>query len=59
VTVRTGLPAGEDPDAVLERMRRYQDAGVSHLCLETSFRDMARAYETLERFAREVRPKLG
>ncbi len=58
VTVRTGLPAGEDPDVTLERVRQYKQAGVSHLCLETSFRDLARAYAALERFAREVRPKL-
>jgi probable F420-dependent oxidoreductase len=58
VTVRTGLRADDDPDAVLERMRQYKQAGVSHLCLETSFRDPARAYAALERFAREVRPRL-
>lgn len=58
VTVRTGLRADDDPDAVLERMRRYKEAGVNHLCLETSFRDPARAYAALERFAREVRPRL-
>ena len=58
VTVRTGLRADDAPDTVLERMRRYKDAGVSHVCLETSFRDPARAYAALERFAREVRPRL-
>jgi ubiquinone/menaquinone biosynthesis C-methylase UbiE len=58
VTVRTGLRADDDPDAVLERMRQYKQAGVSHLCLETSFRDPARAYAALERFAREVRARL-
>jgi alkanesulfonate monooxygenase SsuD/methylene tetrahydromethanopterin reductase-like flavin-dependent oxidoreductase (luciferase family) len=58
VTVRTGLPASEDPDATLARLRRYQDLGVTHLCLETSFRDPGRAYMVLERFARDVRPKL-
>lgn len=58
VTVRTGLPGGEDPDATRSRLRRYRDLGVAHLCLETSFRDMDRAYAVLERFARDVRPKL-
>jgi probable F420-dependent oxidoreductase len=58
VTVRTGLPGSEDPDATLGRLRRYQDLGITHLCLETSFRDPGRAYGVLERFARDVRPKL-
>ena len=58
VTVRTGLPAGEEPDATLARLGRYRDLGVTHLCLETSFRDMDRAYATLERFASDVRPQL-
>lgn len=58
VTVRTGLRADEPPDATLARLGRYRDLGVTHLCLETTFRDMDRAYATLERFATEVRPKL-
>ena len=58
VTVRTGLRAGEDPDATLARLRRYRDLGVTHLCLETGYREMDRAYATLERFARELRPQL-
>lgn len=58
VTVRTGLPGSEDPDATLARLRRYTDLGVTHVCLETSFRDPSRAYTTLERFARDVRPNL-
>ncbi len=53
-----GLPAGEDSANALGRLRRYRDLGVTHVCLETSFRDMDRAYATLERFAAEVRPQL-
>ena len=58
VTVRTGLPGAEEPDATLARLRRYQELGVTHMCLEPSYRDMDRAYATLERVAREVQPKL-
>jgi probable F420-dependent oxidoreductase len=58
LTVRTGLGASEPPEATLGRLRDYQDAGVSHICLETNFRDPERAYATLERFAREVRPQV-
>lgn len=58
VTVRTGLAATEAPEATLARLGRYRDLGVTHLCLETNYRDMDRAYATLERFATETRPKL-
>jgi probable F420-dependent oxidoreductase len=58
ITVRTGLPGTEAPEATLERLRRYQELGVSHVCLETGYRVMERAYDTLERFARETRPRL-
>ena len=58
ITVRTGLPGREEPEATLTRLRRYRDLGVSHVCLEPSFRDMGRAYALLERVARQVRPAL-
>ena len=58
VTVRTGLPGREEPDATLARLHRYQDLGVTHIALEPSFRDPDRTYALLERVAREVRPKL-
>jgi probable F420-dependent oxidoreductase len=58
VTLRTGLPAAEEPEATLARLHRYQELGVTHVCLETSFRDVDRALATLTRFAREVRPAL-
>ena len=59
LTVRTGLPAGEPTEATIERLEQYAAAGVAHICLETTFRHMERAYETLERFASDVRPKLA
>ncbi len=58
ITVRTGIRAGDESDATLARLRRYRDLGVTHLCLETGYRDMERAYATLEHFARDLRPRL-
>lgn len=58
VTVRTPIAGGEDSDATLARLRRYKELGVTHLCVETGYRDMNRAYATMERLAREIRPKL-
>jgi probable F420-dependent oxidoreductase len=59
VTVRTPMRAGEDTDAAVARLSRYRDLGVTHLCLETGYRDMDRAYATLERVAKEIRPRLS
>ena len=58
ITARTGLPADEEPDATVERLGRFRDAGVTHLCLDITFREMDRAVAALERFAHEVRPRL-
>jgi probable F420-dependent oxidoreductase len=57
LTVRTGIRLGQD-EAFVERMRQYKAAGVSHVCLETGYSNMARAYETLEHFARDLRPHI-
>jgi probable F420-dependent oxidoreductase len=57
VTVRIPVRAGDDA-TTLDRLRRYRDLGVTHLCLETGFRDMDRAYATLENIARNLRPQL-
>ena len=54
ITVRTGYRMGDD-DRMIPLLRRYQDLGVSHICIEVGFRDMGRAYETLEHFAAKVR----
>lgn len=56
VTVRFGVGAREESAAVVEKLRRYKDLGVTHVCIETGYRDMDRAYATLERIATEVRP---
>lgn len=56
ITLRTGL-RGDDDAEILARLRRYQALGVAHICLETSNRDMDRAYATLDHFATEVRPQ--
>jgi probable F420-dependent oxidoreductase len=57
-------PAGDRPyfqgtaDQVLADLRRYAEAGVGHFVFDFTKPDLQAALETLERFAREVRPKL-
>jgi probable F420-dependent oxidoreductase len=57
-------PAGDRPyfqgtaDQVLADIRRYAQAGVGHFVFDFTQPDLRAALETLERFAREVRPKL-
>jgi probable F420-dependent oxidoreductase len=58
VTVRFGVGAREENDAVVARLRRYKDLGVTHVCIETGYREMERAYTTLERLAKDVRPRV-
>ena len=59
VTVRFGIGSREENEAIAERLRRYQALGVTHLCIETGYRDLDRAYATLERVAKEVRPGIS
>jgi probable F420-dependent oxidoreductase len=58
VTLRLGIRGSEPSAAVAARLRTYRDLGVTHACIETGYRDLPRAYETLERVAKEVRPEL-
>lgn len=60
VTGRIGLrlrPGEENEE--LARIRRFQEAGVSHLVLEVGTRDLDLAYSRMERFARDLLPALA
>jgi alkanesulfonate monooxygenase SsuD/methylene tetrahydromethanopterin reductase-like flavin-dependent oxidoreductase (luciferase family) len=58
-------PPGERPlfqgtaDQVIADIRAYADAGVTHFVWDFTNQDLRLVLENLERFAQEVRPKLG
>ena len=58
ISVRMGLASRESTADTLDRVRRYGDAGVEHVLLETSYRSLADMIGTYERFASDVLPKL-
>ena len=55
-SVRVGLPARESSADTAERIRRYRDAGVQDVLLETSYRSLPDMISTYERFASDVLP---
>ena len=60
----TAAPAGRflltgSPSQVADDIRRYGDVGVTHLVLDVMTSDPATIAETMDRFANEVRPRLG
>lgn len=48
-----------DPEQIAGDLRRYRDVGVRHFALDFLATDPAEMHETLERFARDVRPLVG
>lgn len=61
---RTKSPGGDRPlfqgtaDQVLEDLRRYQAAGVTHVIFDPTRTELRAALASLERFAGEVRPRV-
>jgi hypothetical protein len=47
-----------DPGQIAADLQRYRAAGVDHFALELLAADPAEMHETVERFAREVRPQV-
>jgi probable F420-dependent oxidoreductase len=58
ISVRMGLASKGKSADTLDRLRRYRDAGVEHVLLETNYRSLPDMLTTYERFASEVLPKL-
>ena len=58
LSARLGLPARQDPQALVGELRALRDLGVSHVILESRVRDLEDLTEIYERFARDVRPQL-
>ena len=59
LTLRIQLSATEDAKATVERLREYQDVGVSHIAFEMWAGSQDQFRQALERIAREVRPALA
>jgi probable F420-dependent oxidoreductase len=58
LSARLGLPARQDPQALLGELRTLRDLGVSHVVLESRIRDLGDLTAIYERFAADVRSKL-
>ena len=58
ISARVGLPAKQEPDALLREIRGLAELGVSHVILESRARDLADLTQIYERFAKDVRGKL-
>lgn len=58
LSARLGLPARQDPQALIAELRALRDLGVSHVILESRVRDLEDLTAIYERFAAEVRAKL-
>jgi len=58
LSARLGLPARQDPQALLAELRALRDVGVSHVILESRTRDLEDLTAIYERFANDVRSKL-
>jgi len=58
LTLRASLTATEDSQRTIERLKSYQEVGVSHLVLEMWVGSVEQFRQALERFSREVRPAL-
>lgn len=59
LTLRLPLAAAEDSQRTIERLRGYQEVGVSHIVFDMWVRSVEEFRQGLERFASEVRPALA
>ena len=51
-------PTQGRPGDIVDAIRRYRDAGTSHMVLDFVPETLPTALDTMERFAQEVRPAL-
>jgi probable F420-dependent oxidoreductase len=58
-TVGRPAPLSGTPQQIIDNIRRYADAGVSHIVLGIRGRDPETMLQTVRRFADEVRPKVS
>jgi probable F420-dependent oxidoreductase len=58
ISARLGLPARQDPAALVAEIRDLAGLGVSHVILESRVRDLDDLTAIYEKFARDVRPRL-
>lgn len=58
LSARLGLPARQDPQALIGELRALRDLGVSHVILESRVRDLEDLTAIYERFAADVRPEV-
>ena len=58
ISVRLGLPARQDADALVREISELGSLGVSHVIIESRVRDLEDMTAICEKFAREVRARL-
>jgi alkanesulfonate monooxygenase SsuD/methylene tetrahydromethanopterin reductase-like flavin-dependent oxidoreductase (luciferase family) len=58
ISARLGLPARQDPDALVREITALAELGVSHVILETRVRDLDDLTAIYEKFAKDVRSRL-
>ena len=58
ISVRLGLPARQDADALVREIGELASLGVSHVIVESRVRDLEDMTAICEKFAREVRARL-
>ena len=58
LSVRMGLSAKRPPNEVIDELRALQDAGVTHVIVETRVTSLQDMTQLLDRFTQEIRTKL-
>ena len=58
ISARMGLPARQDPAALVGEIRELAGLGVSHVILESRVRDLDDLTAIYEKFAKQVRPRV-
>ena len=71
ITLRAGLSIKEShggperralqghPEQIVDDLRRFKALGVSHVLMETRYRDLRDMVQIFETFARDIRPRVG